>query len=36
VKAPFAAPITPPGRVGLMLAEQGHAVLDPAGWCGSR
>jgi hypothetical protein len=32
VKAPFAAPITPPGRVGLTLAEQGHAVLDPAGF----
>ena len=32
MKAPFAAPITPPGRVGLTLAEQGHAVLDPAGF----
>ena len=32
VKAPFAAPITPPGRVAATLAGQGHAVLDPAGF----
>jgi hypothetical protein len=32
VKAPFAAPITPAGRVGAALAEQGHAVLDPVGF----
>jgi len=32
VKAPFAAPITPPGHAGSALAEQGHAVLAPDGF----
>ena len=32
MKAPFAAPITPPGRVADALVDQGHAVLDPAGF----
>ncbi len=32
MKAPFAAPITPPGRAPAALAEPGHAVLDPAGF----
>ena len=32
MKAPFAAPITPPERVASALVEQGHAVLDPAGF----
>lgn len=32
MKAPFAAPITPPEQAGVALAEQGQAVLDPAGF----
>ena len=30
--APFAAPVTAPGRLDAALADQGHAVLDPQGF----
>ena len=32
MKAPFAAPITPPEHAAIALAELGHAVLAPAGF----